>query len=63
MYDTSAGTILAVITLHKEEVSGGVPIFLAKNEAAQEKIARYLAKILDAAVHDLENGIYLIVRH
>jgi len=47
-----------------EEVGGGgAPIFGAGDEEKQEKIARYLSKILDATVHDLENGTYIIVRH
>ncbi|OPY58929.1 MAG: hypothetical protein A4E55_00535 [Pelotomaculum sp. PtaU1.Bin035] len=58
-----SGTILAVITLQMEKVSGGAPIFFARDEEEQEKIALYLSKILDAMVHDLENGTYVVVRH
>jgi len=61
--DAPSGTILAVITLNMEEVSGGTPIFFARDEEKQEKIARYLSKILDATVHDLDNGTYIVVRH
>ncbi|MCL6638614.1 MAG: hypothetical protein K6T80_02895 [Firmicutes bacterium] len=63
MGELAVGTILAVVTLHLDRVSGGAPIFLAGGEEEQEKIARYLGKILDAMVHDLENGTYIIVRH
>lgn len=63
MINAPLGTILAVITLNMEEVSGGAPIFFAGNEEKQEKIARYLSKILDAMVHDLGNGTFIIVRH
>ncbi|MDD3652795.1 MAG: hypothetical protein PHO01_01225 [Desulfotomaculaceae bacterium] len=59
----SSGTILAVVTLNMERVSGGTPIFFAQNEEEQERTALYLAKILDAMTHDLGNGIYVIVRH
>lgn len=55
--------ILAAVTLDKEIVTGGVPIFLAKDEDEREKIALYLARSLDAMVHDLENGCYIIIRH
>lgn len=55
--------ILAVITLEMNRVSGGAPIFLATTEEEREKTARYLSRILDAAVHDLENGSYIIVAH
>lgn len=55
--------ILAVISLNKDLVSGGAPIFFARNEEEMEMIAGYLSKILDAMVHDLGNGIYVVVRH
>jgi hypothetical protein len=55
--------ILAVVTLDGEHVAGGAPIFVAKSEEEREQIAMYIAKALDAMVHDLENGTYIIVRH
>lgn len=55
--------ILAVVTLDKSRVGGGAPIFLASNLEEQEKVALYIAKSLDAMVHDLENGSYIIVKH
>lgn len=58
-----SGIVLAVVTLNMDQVGGGAPIFFARNEDEQEKIARYLSKILDAMVHDLENGTYIVVRH
>lgn len=58
-----SGTILAVVTLDMERVSGGAPIFFAGNEAEREQTAIYLSKILDAMVHDLGNGTYVVVRH
>ncbi|SFF94867.1 hypothetical protein SAMN05660649_00151 [Desulfotomaculum arcticum] len=54
-------SILAVITTDKDKVTGAVPIFIAANEAEKEKIAVFLARSLDAMVHDLENGCYFIV--
>lgn len=60
-YDTSG--ILAAVTLDKDIVMGGVPIFLAKDEDERERLALYIARSLDAMVHDLENGCYIIVRH
>lgn len=56
-------TILAVIALNRENVSGGAPIFFARDEAEQEKIAGHIGNILDASVHDLENGTYIVVKH
>ena len=55
--------ILAVVSLHKDMVSGGAPIFFARNEEELEKVAGYLTRILDAMAHDLGNGSYILVRH
>lgn len=52
-----------MISLNKEMVSGGAPIFFALDEEELEKVAGYLSVILDAMAHDLGNGSYVIVRH
>ncbi len=59
----SKNTILAVVTLDMKMVAGGAPIFYATDEESREKTAGYLSRILDATVHDLENGTYIIVSH
>lgn len=60
---TVAKFILAVITREPTLVGGGAPIFLARSEAEQERIAKYLARITEGVVHDLENGVYVLVKH
>jgi hypothetical protein len=56
--------ILAVITQNPQLViGGGAPTFIAATQEEQEKIAFNLSRILDAMVHDLENGVMLIVGH
>ena len=56
--------ILAIITQEKEKVQGaGAPVFLASNQEEQEKIALYLARITEGVIHDLENGVYILVKH
>lgn len=56
--------ILAVITLdHALIKGGGAPIFLAKDRVEQDRIATYIARITESIVHDLENGVYILVRH
>lgn len=57
------GKILAVITTDKEMVAGGAPIFIAKSQEEQENLAFRLEKIMDAAVHDLKNGLFIVVDH
>jgi hypothetical protein len=56
-------TILAVVTIKEDIVAGGAPIFYAKDQEEQERLALYLSRILKAMVHDLENGVYILVKH
>ncbi|MFZ5591075.1 MAG: capping complex subunit for YIEGIA [Bacillota bacterium] len=55
--------ILAVVTSDMQSVAGGAPIFYAPDPASRDKLARSLSRILDAMVHDLENGTYIVVAH
>ncbi|HHU93023.1 MAG TPA: hypothetical protein GXZ20_07835 [Halanaerobiaceae bacterium] len=61
----SENNILAIITTKKlrDKVAGGAPIFFADNEEEVEELSSLLARITLAMVHDLENGIKIIVRH
>jgi hypothetical protein len=56
--------ILAVITQDPGLVQGGgTPVFIARDLADQDRIATYLARITEGVVHDLENGLYILVKH
>ena len=56
--------ILAVITEDPALVKGGgTPVFVAGDSAERDRIARYLARITEGVVHDLENGVYILVKH
>ncbi|MDK2810242.1 MAG: hypothetical protein PWR27_951 [Petroclostridium sp.] len=56
--------ITAIVTHDREKVqSGFAPIFYSTSETESEKLALYLAKITQGMVHNLENGVYLIVKH
>ncbi|MEK3881471.1 hypothetical protein [Paenibacillus sp. PL2-23] len=55
--------IVAVVSIHSDEVRGGAPIFIAPDEAKMEDIAFLLEKILDASAHDLKNGTIVLVDH
>ncbi len=56
--------ILAVITVERDKIAtGGAPVFYATDKEEQEKIAIYLARITEGVVHDLENGVYILVKH
>lgn len=56
--------IVAVVTINEKDVqSGGAPTFIVENKEEQQKIAFTLEKIMDATVHDLGNGPYILVNH
>lgn len=55
--------ILAIITAYPEKVRGNIAIFITENDQESEHIALLLSRILKAMVHDLENGVYIIVKH
>lgn len=55
--------ILAIVTTNREAVAGGAPIFITSDSEEQKKTAFLLEKILDASVHDLKNGQFIVVDH
>ncbi|NLV21408.1 MAG: hypothetical protein GXY49_05425 [Syntrophomonadaceae bacterium] len=55
--------ILAAVCLEPEKVCGACPIFIAASQEEQQKTSLLLARILGGIVHDLENGVFIIVKH
>ena len=57
--------ILAVVICreNKEKIGGGAPIFYVQNKQEQKRVSMLLSRILMGMVHDLENGIKIIVQH
>ncbi|MEK8127419.1 hypothetical protein WMW72_05775 [Paenibacillus filicis] len=55
--------IRAIVTLHRDRIAGGAPIFIVTSEQERQQTAFRLEKILDAAAHDLEDGTMIIVQH
>lgn len=55
--------ILAIITMRKDVVGGGSPIFGVETSEQLEQLSFTLEKILDAMVHQLTEETYIIVRH
>lgn len=59
-----SGELKAIIFVREAKelfIPAGVPGFLARGQEEAEKLCVYLANIFDARVHDLENGIFLLV--
>lgn len=55
--------IVAVVSTSPDNISGGVPVFIARDEEEREKVAFSLEKIMDASAHDLQNGSLILVDH
>ena len=57
--------IVAVITRRKDKdkVAGGAPIFVTKSETELDEVSMLLARITLGMVHDLGNGVKVIIKH
>lgn len=56
--------ILAIIVRDAKKVyGGGCPVFTADSCEQQERLCLLLARILGGNVHDLENDVFIIVKH
>lgn len=55
--------IMAIVTLKKDRIAGGAPIFIVDGEEELQQIAFSLEKMLDANAHDLQNGTMILVKH
>lgn len=58
-----SGTILAIVTTQKDKVASGIPVFFAKDQEEVQRTCILLSRTLKAMTHDLENGVYILVRH
>lgn len=63
MGTTIEKSVLAVLTVNREDVGGGAPIFVVKDEDELQRYAVLLENILDGMVHTLKPGLAIIVRH
>ncbi|MFC5650833.1 hypothetical protein ACFPYJ_17290 [Paenibacillus solisilvae] len=55
--------IVAIVTIERNAVAGGAPIFVEPDTNKRESTAFLLEKILDANAHDLKNGTFILVDH
>ncbi len=56
--------IIAVVTTNRDVVSSSItPVFYANDDEHKERLALLIAKTTRGMVHDLESGIYVIVKH
>ena len=59
-----AGPIFAIVTLKSpNEVQGGVsPVFYVKSQEEQEHLAMWISRIASVAVHDMQDGTWLLLQ-
>jgi hypothetical protein len=55
--------IAAIVSMDKNSIAGGAPIFIVETQEEMQQIAFKLEKIMDTAAHDLENGTIILVKH
>ncbi|WP_249871880.1 capping complex subunit for YIEGIA [Oceanobacillus saliphilus] len=55
--------ILAVITMNRQKVSGGAPIFFCDNKKELEYVAANIEAITDGIAHALSEEMFIIVKH
>ncbi|MGI6082563.1 MAG: capping complex subunit for YIEGIA [Limnochordia bacterium] len=56
-------SIMAVVTMHSDRVSGGAPIFLARDQTELEAMAAAIARVMAGMVHEVSEGTLMIVKH
>jgi hypothetical protein len=59
---TFSGIILCAVTDDGAKIQA-IPAFVVRDEAARQEKARLLSRILKGAVHDLGDGVLIVVRH
>jgi hypothetical protein len=62
---TLTNNIIAIITCKKnrDKVGGSAPIFYTENNQKLEEISMLLSRITLGMVHDLGNGVKVIIKH
>ena len=63
MNDESIVAIVVLEEVRDNVSSGKAPAFYVSNKKEQDRVALLVSPIIKAMVHDLENGIYILVRH
>ncbi len=55
-------TVLAIITDDSKKASGA-PTFVVADESRRQHVAMVLSRILQGQVHDLGDGMLIVVKH
>ena len=55
--------ILAAVTTYPEKVPSGTAVFYCKTKEQLEKVSANLEAILDGIAHEIDDGLFIIVKH
>ncbi|BCB04544.1 capping complex subunit for YIEGIA [Bacillus sp. KH172YL63] len=55
--------ILATVTTTKEKVLGGTSVYYCQTDEECQKICANLEAILDGIAHEIDDGLFIIVKH
>ncbi|MGD6803360.1 hypothetical protein FZC79_06075 [Rossellomorea vietnamensis] len=55
--------ILAAVTTYPEKVPSGTAVFHCRTQEELLKVSANLEAILDGIAHELDDGLFIIVRH
>ncbi len=56
-------SIMAIITMSKDKVGGGAPIFVVDTEEEVQRTARLFESVLGGMLHKVNETTYVVVRH
>ena len=55
--------IVAIVTINRDYVGGGAPIFIVPNEEELQRVSSLLESITDTTAHDLRNDVMILFKH
>jgi hypothetical protein len=63
MAEAPTPQVFCIVTTDPDKVlpGGGAPVLVAQDEEEQARLAMWICRITNAIVHDLHNGVWLLV--
>ncbi|MBO8126206.1 MAG: hypothetical protein H0Z38_03105 [Firmicutes bacterium] len=65
MKDSTEAEIIAVVTTRDkaDAVTGDIPVFVAADPQEKLAISTTLSRTTRSMIHELPNGVYILIRH
>lgn len=55
--------IVAIIAASRELTGEAGPVVFCSDPSERQRIARYISRVTSGMVHDLGNGVLMVIRH